>query len=87
MNRTDAIATTQVERKFGWQQEKYSFAEEKELGELDKNVILLCCLFQPLCLIHLAVFSNIHLLRLPAYSEPKSSCFTKDQLYTRFYLQ
>ena len=31
------MASTQVEREFGWQQEKYSLAEEKELGELDKN--------------------------------------------------
>ena len=32
------MASTQVERKPGWQQEKYSLAEEKELGELD-NVL------------------------------------------------
>ena len=37
-NRTDVQASTQVERKFGWQQEKYYLAEEKELEALDKNV-------------------------------------------------
>ena len=53
------MACTQVKRKFGWQQEKYSLAKEKELGELDKNVTPLllfiptpllnsiCCIFQP----------------------------------------
>ena len=32
------MASTQVERKFVQQQEKCSFAEKKELNELDKNV-------------------------------------------------
>ena len=74
-------------KKFGWQQGKYSLAEEKKLGELDKNVTLCCCLFQPPCLIHFAVFFNLNLLRLSVYSRPKGSCLTKDQLYTRMYLQ
>ena len=74
-------------KKFGWQQEKYSLAEEKELGELDKNVTLCCCLFQPLCLIHITVFFNLDLLRLSVYSRPKGSFLTKDQLHTRFQLQ
>ena len=75
------MASTQVVRKFG-RQEKYSLAEEKKLGELDKNIPSpLCCLFQPPCLIYFAVFSNVHLLRPPVYLGPKSSCFTNDQLY------
>ena len=32
------MVSTQAEREFGWQQEKYSLVEERELGELDKNV-------------------------------------------------
>ena len=31
------MASTQSEKKFVRQQEKYSLTEEKELGELDKN--------------------------------------------------
>ena len=54
----DAMTSTQVERKFLWQQEKYSLAKEKELGELDQNVTplllfiatlllnMFCCIFQ-----------------------------------------
>ena len=34
MARTDTMAITQDERKFVWQQQKYSFALEKEVGEL-----------------------------------------------------
>ena len=53
------MANTQVERKCGWQQEKYFLAEEKELENLDKNVTTLllfiatlllhafCYIFQP----------------------------------------
>ena len=81
------MASTQVERKFGRQQEKYFLVTEKELGELNKNVIPCSCLFQPPCLIHFAVFSNLHLLRSPVYLGSKSSFFIKDPLYTRFYLQ
>ena len=54
------MTSTQVERKFDCQQEKYSLAEEKELGELNKNVTRSCCLFQHPILIHFAVFSNLH---------------------------
>ena len=32
------MASTQVEGEFGWLQEKYSLDEEKELGELHKNI-------------------------------------------------
>ena len=47
------MASTQVVRTFG-RQEKYSLAEEKKLGELDKNIPSpLCCLFQPPCLLNL----------------------------------
>ena len=60
INRIDAMTSTQVERKFGWQQEKYSLAKEKELGELNKNVTRSCCLFQHRILIHFAVISNLH---------------------------
>ena len=54
----DAMTSTQVERKFLWQQEEYSLAKEKELGELDQNVTplllfiatlllnMFCCIFQ-----------------------------------------
>ena len=74
------MTSIQVERKFGWQQEKHSLAEEKELGELEKKCPPppCCCLFEPPCLIYFAVFSN--LLRLPVYSGLKISCFMKDQL-------
>ena len=34
------LTSTQIERKFVRQQQKYSLAEKKELGELDKNVTL-----------------------------------------------
>ena len=32
------MANIQVERKFGWEQEKYSLAKEKKLGKVDKNL-------------------------------------------------
>ena len=73
------MASTQIERKFVQQQEKYSLVEKKELEELAKNVTPCCSLFQPPCLIHFAVFSKLQLLRPPVYLGPKSSCFTKDQ--------
>ena len=52
------MASPQVEGKFVRQQEKYSSIEKKELGELDKNVLLLlfiptpllnsfCCILEP----------------------------------------
>ena len=81
------MVSTQVERKFGWQQEKYSSVEEKEVGELEKNVTPLllfiptsllnsfCCIFQPA------------FIKTPCLFGSKSSCFTKDKLYTRFYFQ
>ena len=37
-NRIDAIASTQGERKFVRQCEKYSLVEKKKLGELDKSI-------------------------------------------------
>ena len=83
----DAIGRRQVERKFGWQQEKCFWAKEKELEELDKDVIPLL-LFSPTSLLDsFSCFSNLYLLRPPVYLGPNSSCFTKDQLYTSFYLQ
>ena len=76
------MASTQVVRTFG-RQEKYSLAEEKKLGELDKNIPSPLAVYSnPLAyLIYFAVFSNVHLLRPPVYLGPKSSCFTNDQLY------
>ena len=37
-NRIDAMASTQGERKFVRQCEKYSLVEKKKLGELDKSI-------------------------------------------------
>ena len=80
------MASTQVVRKFG-RQEKYSLAEEKKLGELDKNIPSpLCCLFQPPCLIYFAVFSNVHLLR-PLFIWGQRVVALRMISYTRFYLQ
>ena len=86
--RVDAMASVQVERPFGCQQEKHSLAKEKDLENLEKKEPPpCCCLIQRPCLIHFAVFSNLNLSGSPVYSGPKSSCFTKDQLYTTIYLQ
>ena len=74
----------------GWEEvwltaKKYSLADKKELGELDKIVtpLLLCIptpLFNSFCCISQPPF-----IKSPVYSGPKSSCFAKDQLYTRFF--
>ena len=71
------MANTQGERKFVRQQEKYSLAEKKELGVLNKNVTP--HLLQPPCLIHFAVYSNSTLIKTPPliYSGPKSNFLYK----------
>ena len=74
------MASTQVERKFFWQQQKYSLVEKKELEELDKNVTSLLLVIRTPLLNHLNVFSKLHLLRPTVYLGPKNSCFIKDQL-------
>ena len=77
-NRTDTMASTQVELKFVDNKENIPLPRKRNLENETKMQPPCYCLFQPPCLIHFAVFSNLHLLRLPVYAEPKSSCFTKD---------
>ena len=73
------MASPQVEGKFVRQQEKYSSIEKKELGELDKNVLLLLFIPTPLLNSFCCILEPPFINTPPAYSGPKSSCFTKDQ--------